>query len=288
MSEFQDFVRKQFPVQAARVTPMNIEELAEACGGKIMHDGEKEGNFSRDYIKVRVAFPLNEEQTKARIGDWLVKQGRTFKVYKDKPFRSTFENRDGTPVPGGNQQKKKKGKPSPSDMPKKKNMEELVRESQTEASVAEQQATFAAEQEKKAQKMERDEVLESAQVANPENQVAEAVEQTPPPAEETPKVIENAKIVSANLVEGPPDPSKGIHPVEIVEPKQEMEAESAEVPADMEPVEKSFFEQKAEVDEIVEQANEQEKKPITLDELNERPGDPRTADDIHREGQQQG
>lgn len=136
---FQSFNRKPFNVTAARVTPLNIEELAEACGGTIMHDGDKEGNFSRDYIKVRVAFPLNEEQTRARIGDWLVKQGRTFKVYKDKPFRSTFEMLDGSPVPGQGSRREsapeQKGRsdhnviqnspatkptgPSPANMPKK-------------------------------------------------------------------------------------------------------------------------------------------------------------------------
>lgn len=152
MSEhFEDFVRKQFPVQAARITPMNIKELAEACGGTLMQDGDKEGHFSRDYIKVRVVLPLNEEQTKARVGDWLVKQGRTFKVYKDPAFRKTFEQKDGAEAPGGtpprknnqNRKRKPKGKgprqpqngpsnqqkpgnfvprtpPSPANMPKKR------------------------------------------------------------------------------------------------------------------------------------------------------------------------
>ena len=126
-----DFVRKQFPVQAVRVTPLNIKELAEACGGTIKHDGEKEGNFSRDYIHVRVVLPLNDEQTKARIGDWLVKQNRTFKVYKDPAFRKTFEQKDGSPVEpspnpnhkGKHNKPKPKSKPkhpSPADMPEKR------------------------------------------------------------------------------------------------------------------------------------------------------------------------
>jgi hypothetical protein len=261
MSEFQDFVRKQFPVQAARVTPMNIEELAEACGGKIMHDGEKENNFSRDYIKVRVAFPLNEEQTKARIGDWLVKQGRTFKVYKDKPFRSTFENRDGTPVPGGNQNRGKgKGKPSPANMPKKV-------EPKPDPAVAD---------------------VKQEDIPVPETELPPPTPPTPDPApQEAPQVIENAEIVSANLVEGPPDPSKGIHPVEIVEKSQKMERdETLEGPSE------SPAEEVPEVEKMLEEVDaaypepEEEKKPITLDELNTHPGDPRTADDIHREGQQ--
>lgn len=88
---FEPFVRKQFDVEAVRVDPTNIEAVAEACGGRIMGDGEKEGEFSRKYIKVKVFFPLNDEQTKARVGDWVVKHGKSFKVYKDKNFRKTFE-----------------------------------------------------------------------------------------------------------------------------------------------------------------------------------------------------
>lgn len=127
MFEFENFVRKQFPVQAVRVTPQNIEELAESCGGKIMHDGEKEGNFSRDYIKVLVQYPKNERQTQAHIGDWLVKQGRNYKVYLDPAFRATFEYPNGESLPGGNPNRKNRGPqkkhhpqgPSPANMPKK-------------------------------------------------------------------------------------------------------------------------------------------------------------------------
>lgn len=129
---FNQFVRKQFSVNAVRVTPLNIREVAQACHGKIMHDGEKEGNLSRDYIKVRVILPLHDEQTKARIGDWVVRQGRTFKVYKDGTFRKTFEQRDGSPVTSdtsdnthkdieeARKNTKKVKAPSPADIPAKK------------------------------------------------------------------------------------------------------------------------------------------------------------------------
>ena len=98
MSNDIDYVRKQFPVQAQRVTPLNIEKLAKWCGGKIKHDGNKEGNFSRDYIQVRVSQPAKPEHTQAKVGTWIVKSGRTWKVYNDTAFRKTFERSDGTPV----------------------------------------------------------------------------------------------------------------------------------------------------------------------------------------------
>lgn len=94
-NDIVNYVRKQFPVRAARVTPMNLEELAKWCGGQIK-EGEKEGNFSRKFIKVRVAFPVSDRQTEARVGDWLVKSGRLFKVYNDKAFRRTFHHEDGS------------------------------------------------------------------------------------------------------------------------------------------------------------------------------------------------
>lgn len=133
---FNEFVRKQFSVTAVRVDPLNIEEVAKACRGQIMHDGDKEEHFSRDYIKVRVILPLHDEQTKARIGDWVVRQGRTFKVYKDAAFRKTFEHRDGSSVVSDHQKNQTKKQleeerknhpkpkaPSPADIPAKKTSE---------------------------------------------------------------------------------------------------------------------------------------------------------------------
>lgn len=121
----QDFVRKQFPVQAVQVTPNNIDQLAESVKGEVKHDGDKEGNFSRTYIDVPVRKPLNKRQTQAYIGDWIVKQGRTFKVYSDKSFNQQFETKNGVVT----QKQKSKPKfhkggavkaPNPGSMPKKR------------------------------------------------------------------------------------------------------------------------------------------------------------------------
>lgn len=114
---FESFVRKQFPVEAVRVDPLNIKEVAAACHGQIRHDGSKENQFSRDYIKVRVLLPLNDEQTKARIGDWVVRQGRSFKVYKDSAFRKTFEYPDGTNVLSDFQREKAKKDEAQPELP---------------------------------------------------------------------------------------------------------------------------------------------------------------------------
>lgn len=111
--------RKSFSTKAARVTPLNIEELAKWCRGKIL-DGEKEGNFSRQYIKVRVAFPVNDRQTEAHTGDWLVKRNQAFKIYTDKAFHRTFENDNGSKVIVKQPEPEVLNRPSPSAMPKKR------------------------------------------------------------------------------------------------------------------------------------------------------------------------
>lgn len=86
----QKFLRKSFPVDAVQVSPENIEEVAKWCAGEIKHDGEKEGHLSRDYISVRVAYPINPRQTQAYFGDWVLKSGKSFKVYTNSAFEKSF------------------------------------------------------------------------------------------------------------------------------------------------------------------------------------------------------
>jgi hypothetical protein len=89
MIEPTKYVRKPFEVDAVRVTDSNIEELAKWCHGDLLAEGTDEN--PRPFIKVRVARALNERQTKAYPGDWILYAGTGFKVYTDKAFRKTFE-----------------------------------------------------------------------------------------------------------------------------------------------------------------------------------------------------
>jgi len=88
--ETTKFLRKSFPVDAVQVDPTNMKDVAKWCGGKIMDDGEKEGHLSREYIKVRVAYPVGDRQTQAYLGDWVLKSGRSFKVYTNSAFQKSF------------------------------------------------------------------------------------------------------------------------------------------------------------------------------------------------------
>ena len=80
----EQFVRKSFPVEAVRVTAENIEEVAQWC------DGDVQTENNQPFIKVRVQNPLNDRQTKAYFGDWVLYAGKGYKVYKDAAFNKSF------------------------------------------------------------------------------------------------------------------------------------------------------------------------------------------------------
>ena len=85
MIEFQRYARKPFYVEAIRVTRDNLEDVATWCHGDVQTD-----NWGR-HVKVRVHRPLNDRQTKAYPGDWVLYAGTGFKVYTDKAFQKSFE-----------------------------------------------------------------------------------------------------------------------------------------------------------------------------------------------------
>lgn len=86
--ETTKYVRKPFEVDAVQVTEENLEAVKDWCQGALEED-------NRPYIRVRVARPLNERQTKAYPGDWVLYAGTGFKVYTSKAFHKTFEQATG-------------------------------------------------------------------------------------------------------------------------------------------------------------------------------------------------
>lgn len=77
--------RKSFDVDAVRVTAENIDEVAEWCRGDV-----RTAEDGRQYIKVRVLRPLNENQTMAFAGDWVLYAGTGYKVYVNGAFNKAF------------------------------------------------------------------------------------------------------------------------------------------------------------------------------------------------------
>lgn len=82
--ETEKYLRKPFEVEAVQVTAENIDEVAQWCKGEVK---EQNGN---KYIKVEVARTLNEKQTMAFIGDWILFAGTGYKVYTAKAFGKHF------------------------------------------------------------------------------------------------------------------------------------------------------------------------------------------------------
>lgn len=88
MLEAQKYARKPFHVDAVQVTEANLAEVALWCAGEIV---QTEGV---SHIKVKVHRALNDRQTKAFVGDWVLYAGTGFKVYMSKAFHSGFEQVD--------------------------------------------------------------------------------------------------------------------------------------------------------------------------------------------------
>lgn len=89
----QKFIRKPFEIEAVQVTEDNMGDVAVWCQGEI--ETEEGG---AEFIKVRVHHPLNDRQTKAFVGDWVLYANKGFKVYTGKAFKNNFDElSDGPP-----------------------------------------------------------------------------------------------------------------------------------------------------------------------------------------------
>lgn len=119
--KIEQFIRKSFPVEAVRVTAANIEEVANWCGGTIRtEESNAPYNAGEQYIKVRVETPLTPRQTMAFVGDWVLYAGKGYKVYKDKPFRKSFDSKQEPRVLQGPRriESTQKGLPDPDPEPR--------------------------------------------------------------------------------------------------------------------------------------------------------------------------
>lgn len=89
------FMRKPFSVEAVEVTEENMTEVATWCRGQLRKSAGPSGRRPQQYIKVNVKRALNDRQTMAYVGDWVVtatdQSIRGFKVYTPKAFSLTFD-----------------------------------------------------------------------------------------------------------------------------------------------------------------------------------------------------
>lgn len=84
------FVRKPLIVDAVQVTDENIYEVAKWCSG-FVDIAKRYNRPEAQYVKVDVLRPGNIRQTRAFVGDWVLRAGTSYKVYTQKAFASSFE-----------------------------------------------------------------------------------------------------------------------------------------------------------------------------------------------------
>lgn len=96
MIQPETYERRTFPVEAVRVTDDNMHEVAKWCMGEVetqkRPSKKGEGGYVQEvpYLKVNVLRPLNDRQTMAFVGDWVLKTGTSFKIYTDIAFHKNF------------------------------------------------------------------------------------------------------------------------------------------------------------------------------------------------------
>jgi hypothetical protein len=97
----ETYLRRTFEIEAVRITHDNISEVAKWCLAeektqtRPAKKGEGSGYVQEvPYLKVDVLRPLNERQTMAFIGDWILKTGTSFKIYTDIAFHKNFVKKE--------------------------------------------------------------------------------------------------------------------------------------------------------------------------------------------------
>lgn len=88
MVETTKFVRVPLIVEGVQVTEENLEAVADWCGGDIRTVAQS--SDERRYVKVKVHHPLNDRQTRAYPGDWILQSPTGFRIYTNNAFLKTF------------------------------------------------------------------------------------------------------------------------------------------------------------------------------------------------------
>jgi len=87
------YVKKPLIVEAVRITRKNFGEIVKWCDGDIHTEPrDHRENPGKKFIKIQVHNPINARQTKAFVGDWILKTERGFKIYPHKAFTESFDD----------------------------------------------------------------------------------------------------------------------------------------------------------------------------------------------------
>lgn len=86
------YIKKPLYVEAVRITRRNFGEVVTWCNGRVQTERpDHRENPSKRYIKLQTHNPNSARQTKAYLGDWILKTDRGFKVYPHKAFLESFD-----------------------------------------------------------------------------------------------------------------------------------------------------------------------------------------------------
>jgi len=78
--------RKSFDVEYVEITKDNLNEVSVWCGGEVdLSDPEN------PFIRIKDKNAMNARQTKAFVGDYVLKSQSSFKAFSKKSFKRSFE-----------------------------------------------------------------------------------------------------------------------------------------------------------------------------------------------------
>ena len=88
----KQYIKKPLLVEAVCLTRQNFTEVVKWCKGRVQTENANHPQSpGKKYIKIDAHNPINTRQTKAYVGDWLLKTERGFKVYSHKNFMESFD-----------------------------------------------------------------------------------------------------------------------------------------------------------------------------------------------------
>ena len=85
------YIRKNFPVVAVQVNAGNMTQIAEWCGGIIKVSPANERYPESEYVFIEAYRPTHDRQTRAYVGDWIVKSEKGYRVFNHRAFKDNFE-----------------------------------------------------------------------------------------------------------------------------------------------------------------------------------------------------
>lgn len=94
--ELKKYVRNPLTVEAIQLTEANFLNVALWCGGRICDkhtEKPTDGIVDPDnqYISIKTHNPINQKQSRAVVGDWILYTARGYKIYPNRAFKANFQ-----------------------------------------------------------------------------------------------------------------------------------------------------------------------------------------------------